>query len=83
MARGWRGESARSVRVRYDDKMLVYHPTLYFYSGHFLDKEIISVLLNIGQKVKRPWPFLVLNHRSKINKIYLRPGQMVFYEGSK
>ena len=40
-------------------------------------------LSQVDQKVDEAWPLLLLNHEGKKKKVYLEPGEMLFYESAK
>ena len=42
-----------------------------------------SVLMNISQKAKRPWPLLIEDHAYRRHEITLAPGEVLLYEGAK
>ena len=39
--------------------------------------------MKIGQKVDEKWPLTLVDHQNKRKKIFLKPGQMIMFEGSK
>jgi len=43
---------------------------------------VISVLMNIDQDIKEPWPFKMRNHKGEVTDLHLKPGQMVVYESA-
>ncbi|MFT4607819.1 MAG: prolyl 4-hydroxylase [Arenicella sp.] len=44
---------------------------------------IISVILNLGQEVDRQWPLIIEDHMFRRHAVYLKPGEMILYEGSR
>lgn len=44
---------------------------------------IISVIINVDQDVNTDWPLYVYDHYSRLHKIILKPGEIVFYESAK
>merc|ERR1712218_100614 len=48
-----------------------------------LPTHIISVILQIDQKVDTEWPLTVIDHKGKKDKVYLKMGEMVIYESAK
>ena len=50
-----------------------------------LNSKIVSLFfyLKIGQKVDEKWPLTLVDHQNKRKKIFLKPGQMIMFEGSK
>lgn len=44
---------------------------------------IFGVIINIDQKVNTPWPLYIYDHYCRLHKIFLQPGDMLFYESSK
>jgi prolyl 4-hydroxylase len=43
----------------------------------------ISVILNIEQTVRNPWALYIEDHTYRGHEVFLQPGDMVLYEGSK
>ena len=39
--------------------------------------------LQVDQKVHEKWPLTLISHNGEKKKIYLRAGEMLFYESSK
>ena len=52
--------------------------------GHVdsLPDHLIAVILQVDQKVDQDWPLILLDHNDKHQEIILKPGQMLFYEGT-
>ena len=48
-----------------------------------LPTHIISAILQIDQKVDEPWPLTIFDHQGNKQKVYLNPGEMLFYESAK
>ena len=50
-----------------------------------LNSTIVSLFfyLKIGQKVDEKWPLTLVDHQNKRKKIFLKPSQMIMFEGSK
>jgi len=44
---------------------------------------VIGVIINIDQNVDTEWPLYIYDHYSKLHKIFLEPGDMIFYESAK
>lgn len=44
---------------------------------------VASVILNIEQLVRKPWPLVIQDHNYRQHHLILSPGDMVFYEGAK
>jgi len=44
---------------------------------------VISVIMNIAQDVQEDWPLYIMNHEGQEHKIYLQPGDMVWYESAR
>ena len=42
-----------------------------------------SVLMNISQKLKRPWRLLIEDHAYRRHEITIAPGEVLLYEGAK
>ena len=49
---------------------------------HPVDTHIISAIINVAQKVNRPWPLYIMDHHKNRHKVYLKPGEMLWYESS-
>ena len=43
---------------------------------------LVSVILQVDQKVDQDWPLTLLDHNSEHQEVILKPGEMLFYEGS-
>ena len=41
---------------------------------------VVSVILNIAQKVDEDWPLQIFDHDGNLHHVILQPGEMVFYE---
>ena len=48
-----------------------------------LPTHIISAILQIDQKVDEPWPLTIFDRQGNKQKVYLNPGEMLFYESAK
>ena len=44
---------------------------------------IISAILNISQQVDEEWPLEIEDHMYRKHRIFLRPGEMLLYEGGR
>lgn len=44
---------------------------------------VASVIINIAQLVRQPWPLVIDDHNYRKHHLLLSPGDMVFYEGAK
>ena len=44
---------------------------------------IISAIINIDQDLDEEWPLLIEDHHYRKHEVYLKPGEVVFYEGAK
>jgi len=47
-----------------------------------LSTHVISAIINVGQKGK-PWPLYIKDHGGETHKIYLEPGQLLWYESAR
>jgi len=47
-----------------------------------LSTHVISAIINVGQKGKE-WPLYIMDHAGETHKIYLQPGQVLWYESAK
>ena len=48
-----------------------------------LRTHVISAILNINQKVDSDWPLQIFDHEGVLHKVFLKPGEMVWYESAK
>lgn len=48
-----------------------------------IETHIISAIINVAQQVNEPWPLVIDDHQENEHKVYLKPGEMIFYEGAK
>lgn len=44
---------------------------------------VISSIINIDQDDKHDWPLQIYGYDNEVNEVYLKPGEMFLYEGSK
>lgn len=44
---------------------------------------LASVILNIFREVDSSWPLYIEDHMYRGHNVYLEPGEMIFYEGSR
>ena len=44
---------------------------------------IISAIINVDQDLDKEWPLLIEDHYYRKHEVYLKPGEVVFYEGAK
>ncbi len=44
---------------------------------------IISAIINVDQDVNSDWPLYVYDHYSRLHKVILKPGEIIFYESAK
>lgn len=61
-----------------------------YQSGATLDMHIdryqthlMGVIINIDQNVKTDWPLYIYDHFSRLHKVILKPGDVLFYESAK
>ena len=47
-----------------------------------MSSHVISVIINLAQKGK-PWPLFIKDHEGETHKVYLEPGQMLWYESAR
>ena len=47
------------------------------------DTHVISAIINVGQKVDKPWPLFIFDHEETAHKIYLQPGEILWYESAR
>ena len=43
---------------------------------------VISLILNMRQDVDQPWPLFIRDHQGEDHEVYLKPGDMVWYESA-
>ena len=48
-----------------------------------LPSHILSVIFQVDQKVDQPWPLNIIDHNNQSQSIFLKPGEMLIYEGAK
>jgi len=48
-----------------------------------LNTHIISAIINIDQKINKPWPLHIEDNYYRPHEVFLQPGEMVFYEGAR
>ncbi len=48
-----------------------------------VDTHIISVIINVDQEVNEDWPLAIEDNYYRRQEIFLRPGDVVFYEGAR
>ncbi|ARN74895.1 hypothetical protein BST96_12680 [Oceanicoccus sagamiensis] len=44
---------------------------------------IISAIINVDQAVTKKWPLHAYDHFGRLHRIYLKPGEMIFYESAR
>ncbi len=50
----------------------------------FLATKVVSAIINVGQDVgEHPWPLDILDHSGEAHKVYLEPGDLVWYESAR
>ena len=47
-----------------------------------LQTNIISVIINVDQKVDEPWALQIKNHEGELSEVLLKPGEMCLYESA-
>jgi prolyl 4-hydroxylase len=48
-----------------------------------LHEHVISVIINVDQIVEKVWPLYIYDHMSRLHKVILKPGDILFYESAK
>lgn len=48
-----------------------------------LSTHVISVIINVAQKVNEPWPLYIMDHDGETHHVTLAPGEMLWYESAK
>ena len=43
---------------------------------------MISAIINVGQKVDKPWALNIVNHQGEPFQAYLEPGDLLWYESA-
>jgi prolyl 4-hydroxylase len=44
---------------------------------------IISAIINVAQETDNPWPLFIEDNYYRMHRIYLDPGEVVYYEGAR
>ena len=44
---------------------------------------IISAIINIAQDIDEEWPLIIEDHYYRKHKVYLEPGEIIFYESAR
>ena len=47
-----------------------------------LQTNVISVIINVDQKVDEPWALQIKNHEGELSEVLLKPGEMCLYESA-
>ena len=53
------------------------------YKTSFSEKHAIGVIINIAQKVDKPWPIWISDQRGGKMEVFLNPGEMALFEKSR
>lgn len=48
-----------------------------------IDTHIISAIINVDQDVDSDWPLIIEDNGYRMHKVFLKPGEIVFYEGGR
>jgi len=48
-----------------------------------ISSHVISVIMNIAQEVQEDWPLNIKDHQGKEHTVYLKAGEMLWYESAK
>ncbi len=46
------------------------------------DLRVIGVIINVAQKVDKPWPLEILDFQRRIHKVFLQPGDVLWFEST-
>ncbi len=44
---------------------------------------MISAVIQVGQKVDKPWPLNIIDYNKTAHNVVLEPGEMVWYESAR
>ena len=47
-----------------------------------MEKFLLVFILQIDQKVNEDWPLMAIDFQDRKRKIFLKPGEMLLYEGA-
>ncbi len=47
------------------------------------ETHVISAILNIAQDVDEPWPLEIMDWNEERHKVFLQPGDMIWYESAR
>eukprot|EP00090_Calanus_glacialis_P012116 TRINITY_DN20559_c0_g1_i1.p1 TRINITY_DN20559_c0_g1~~TRINITY_DN20559_c0_g1_i1.p1 ORF type:complete len:255 (+),score=29.38 TRINITY_DN20559_c0_g1_i1:46-765(+) len=48
-----------------------------------METHVISAIMNIRQDVDEEWPLQIFDHDGNIHEVFLKPGEMLWYESAK
>jgi prolyl 4-hydroxylase len=48
-----------------------------------LETHVLGIIINVDQKISRPWPLEIEDHYCRKHEIQLRPGEMLLYESAR
>ncbi len=49
-----------------------------------LGTKVVSAIINVGQEVgDHPWPLDIMDYSGRRHKVYLEPGDLVWYESAR
>ena len=49
----------------------------------FPDTHVISAIINVDQDVDQDWPLYIQDHEGVTHKVFLQPGEMLWYESAR
>lgn len=70
------GTSAYGVRTYTNGSYLHLH-------ADTANTHVVSGIINVDQKVDKPWPVQIFDHDGKLHRINMKPGDMLLYESAK
>ncbi len=48
-----------------------------------IETHVLGVIINVDQDVREDWPLVIDDHSYREHEIYLKPGDMIFYESAR
>lgn len=83
MAERWIGNKIKLIGAQvYGIRKYTRGATLAQHVDH-LRTHVISAILNIKQDVDEDWPLQIYDHDGRLHNIFLKPGEMIWYESAK
>lgn len=48
-----------------------------------IETHVLGVIINVDQEVNQDWPLMIDDHSYRQHQIFLKPGEMIFYESAR